>query len=67
MNGLDATKSIKAFLKEKNLQDVPIIGLTAHAGEGYRNQGIEAGMMKVMSKPINLNEFAKMIHHFSEY
>ena len=51
MDGLEATRRIR-----ENGNDIPVIGLTAHALEGDRDQCIEAGMDDYVPKPFSPNE-----------
>ncbi|MDQ1350943.1 MAG: Response regulator [Acidobacteriota bacterium] len=54
MDGLEATKEIR---KCKELEDIPIIALTAHAIKGDKERFLEAGMTDYISKPIDYKEF----------
>lgn len=54
MDGLEATKEIR---KCKEMKDVPIIALTAHAIKGDRERFLDAGMTDYISKPIDYKEF----------
>lgn len=64
MDGFEATACIRNF--EKESRNVPIIALTAHALEGYREKCMKAGMNEFLTKPIDstrlmaaLNSIAK--------
>ena len=48
MNGLDATRQIKAHQPE-----IPIIALTANAFDNDRQRALEAGCDDFLSKPVN--------------
>ncbi|HKL85169.1 MAG TPA: response regulator [Treponemataceae bacterium] len=54
MDGLETTKKIR---KLPGYRDVPIIALTANAGESYRLMYREAGMNDTLYKPIEFNAF----------
>ena len=56
MDGFDATRNIRAG--EPEGRRVPIVALTAHAVEDYRQQGIAAGMVDYATKPITLPRLA---------
>jgi PAS domain S-box-containing protein len=58
MDGVEATKQIRA---EKKLKQTPIIALTALAMHGDRERCLEAGMNDYMSKPVKLNELIEII------
>ncbi len=58
IDGLEATKRIRTI---KNLQQIPIIALTALAMTGDRERCLEAGMTDYMSKPIQMQKLAKML------
>jgi CheY-like chemotaxis protein len=51
MDGLETSRAIR--LKEETTgEHVPIIAMTAHAVDGYRNRCQEAGMDGYLTKPI---------------
>lgn len=56
MNGLEATKQIKAFRPR-----LPVIALTAHAQTGDRQRMINAGCDEYLAKPVKLQELNDMI------
>jgi PAS domain S-box-containing protein len=60
MNGLDATKHIRA---DAAISDIPIIGLTALAMSSDREECIAAGMNDHLSKPIQMQDLVKIIEH----
>ncbi len=51
MNGVEATRKIRALDSEKNA--IPIIAVTAHAMQGDRETSLAAGMNDYVSKPID--------------
>jgi signal transduction histidine kinase/ActR/RegA family two-component response regulator len=61
LNGYEATKIIREQLNSK----LPIIGLTAHAEETNRRQGMDAGMNGFIVKPINEELIFKTIYKFT--
>jgi PAS domain S-box-containing protein len=63
MGGIDATKKIR---EELGLTMLPIIALTAHAIEGDREKFIKAGMDDYISKPIQLNDFYKVLSKYEK-
>ncbi|MFN8412008.1 MAG: PAS domain S-box protein [Anaerolineales bacterium] len=58
MDGLDATKKIRTI---EGLQQTPIIALTALAMPGDREQCMAAGMNDYLSKPILMQDLAKVL------
>lgn len=58
MDGLDATRAIRAKELEGDLPAVPIIGLSANAMREDHDAGISAGMCDYLSKPINKAKLA---------
>jgi len=61
MNGYEATRQIREFNK-----DVVIIAQTAYGLSGDREKAIESGCNDYLSKPINREEFLKVMKaHFS--
>ena len=51
MDGLQATRAIRQ-IEEGTGEHVPIIAMTAHAVDGYRDRCREAGMDGYLTKPI---------------
>lgn len=52
MDGIEATRLIRAFEAEKDLPPCPIIAMTAHALEGDRVRILEAGLDDYVTKPL---------------
>lgn len=61
MSGLDATRAIRE-LEAANGGHTPIIGITAHALKGDREDCLAAGMDDYMSKPISPNKLTEKIN-----
>eukprot|EP01018_Ginkgo_biloba_P021059 Gb_14276 [translate_table: standard] len=61
LDGLQATKIIRANEKELGFTRKPIIGLTAHAIQGYKDKCIEAGMDAYTCKPFQLKQLIEII------
>lgn len=55
MDGFETTKRIRRGESGVANSQIPIIAMTAHAVEGYRNKCIEAGMNDYISKPIDID------------
>lgn len=56
MDGLETTAHIRRFEKDRKSY-TPIIALTAHAMKGDRERCLDAGMDKVINKPIDASRF----------
>ena len=65
MNGIEATKLIRAHETRHNLARIPIIAMTANAMQGDRELCLEAGMNDYLSKPINQAELAAKLRMFA--
>jgi PAS domain S-box-containing protein len=56
INGMEVTEIIRSGAAEGIDADIPIIGLTAYAGEEDRKRFLTAGMNKVVTKPFDAGE-----------
>ncbi|MCB1173703.1 MAG: response regulator [Leptospiraceae bacterium] len=56
MDGIEATRQIRALENEKSLTATPIIAMTAHAVTDIRDQALAAGMNGYITKPINVEQ-----------
>lgn len=62
MDGLEATKKIRSELAI----EIPIIALTANAIEGDKQICLNAGMSDYMSKPVRVDDLARMIEKWGK-
>ncbi|MEY2932536.1 MAG: hypothetical protein RL033_3285 [Pseudomonadota bacterium] len=53
MSGLDALRALRA---RSDLQHIPVIALTAAASERDRQQGMQAGFYRYLTKPVQVDE-----------
>ncbi|AXI99980.1 Response regulator receiver domain-containing protein [Cyclonatronum proteinivorum] len=58
MDGIEATRAIRAVEKERKLEPVPIIAITAGAFTGGKTRCLDAGMNAYLTKPID----TKLLH-----
>jgi len=65
MGGFEATGKIREFEAARGKR-TPIIAMTAHAIQGYREKCLEAGMDGYISKPIRIEVVKKTIEEFVE-
>jgi len=61
MDGFAATQAIRAWEAEQQLEPIPIIAVTAHALQGYREKCLENGMNDYVTKPIRKRILADTI------
>jgi CheY-like chemotaxis protein/HPt (histidine-containing phosphotransfer) domain-containing protein len=61
MDGFQATVEIR---KRENGSSIPIIALTAHAIEGYREKCLSFGMNDYLTKPLRREHLLRTIRHF---
>ena len=63
MDGFKATQKILSYANEKKLTPPMIYGLTGHVGKTYEEKCIEAGMKRMIKKPIGYNELLALVSH----
>ena len=61
LDGLEATRRIRAGEAGETNAKVPIVALTAHALQEDRAQCLEAGMDDYLSKPLHLDQLSKVL------
>ncbi|MCP5468825.1 MAG: response regulator [Deltaproteobacteria bacterium] len=66
MDGYTATAKIREIEKERGQSHVPIIALTAHALEEYRQKSFAAGMDDHLTKPIDYNKLKEKLLQWTE-
>jgi CheY-like chemotaxis protein len=52
MDGMEATRHIRAYETENHLTPVPIIAMTAHAMDGDAERIMTSGIDRVLTKPL---------------
>jgi signal transduction histidine kinase/CheY-like chemotaxis protein len=52
MDGLEATRAIRAWEERTHARPIPILALTAHAGEEESAKSLEAGCTSHLTKPV---------------
>ena len=61
LNGIEATKQIRAYEQEHGLKRIPIFAMTANVFDEDRRKCLEAGMDGHIPKPINMEQMKKEI------
>lgn len=61
IDGYEVTRRLKA---DKDLREIPVIALTAHAMKGDREKALSAGCNGYIPKPINVHELPGQIEAF---
>lgn len=64
MGGFEATAIIREMERLGEKQYCPILAMTAHAIQGYREKCLEAGMDGYISKPIVVQHLRETLHNF---
>jgi two-component system, cell cycle response regulator DivK len=59
LNGWDATRQIKG---DPDVKNVPVVGLTAHAMVGDRDQALQAGCDDYATKPVEFEKLIELIN-----
>ena len=60
-DGLTATRELR---RNPKYADLPIIGMTAHALEGDREKGIDAGMTEYLTKPVHKAQIHELVERW---
>lgn len=61
LDGWEATRSLRS---DQQFQSTPILALTAHAMIGDREQALEAGCNTYLAKPLDIDQFIKIIEPY---
>lgn len=61
IDGYEVTRRLK---NQPDLQDIPVIALTAHAMKGDREKALKAGCDGYITKPINIRELPNQVIDF---
>ena len=61
LDGVQTTKMILQLISQQILPRIPIFGLTAFTSSMDVDRCLEAGMSKVLGKPLNLGEFKEAL------
>lgn len=64
MDGIKATKAIRASNSLAVPPTIPIVAVTAHAMKGDRERFFEAGVDEYVAKPINVDEIIRVLNKF---
>ncbi len=61
MDGFESARRIRALEEQEERPRTPIIALTAHAVEGYRQACLDAGMDEYVTKPIQRQRMVELV------
>ncbi|MBA2652454.1 MAG: response regulator [Tatlockia sp.] len=64
ISGTELTAAIREWEREQNKKQIPIFGLTAHTLHESETCCLQAGMNRVLSKPIYLDEMQELVFQF---
>lgn len=64
ISGNELSRRIRAWETKEKKKPTPIVGLTAHALENVEKECLQSGMMKVLTKPLTINNMEALIDEF---
>jgi signal transduction histidine kinase/CheY-like chemotaxis protein len=65
MNGFEATRAIRKYQQENNLELTPIVAMTANAMMGDKERCIQSGMDDYLKKPVRKQEVEDILKKYS--
>lgn len=65
MDGIEATKRIRKKEAGAAIAKIPVVALTASAMQGDREKFLSAGMNDYLSKPIKIEDLARVLKNFA--
>lgn len=65
MDGLEATRHIRAHPDCSIRSEIPIVGVTAHTGKAANRQALDAGMDHCLAKPITAEVLKKALMQYA--
>jgi CheY-like chemotaxis protein len=64
MDGLEATRRLRQMQRNGGQPAVPIVALTAHAGDADHSACLAAGMDAVLTKPLSLDALREQLRRW---
>lgn len=61
MDGLQATEMIRDLETKRNWRRLPVLGLTAHAIQGYKETCLSHGMDGYLGKPFEIKQLLRQM------
>jgi len=65
MDGLEATRHIRALERQRNGLHIPVVALTANALDSDRQRCLEVGMDAFLAKPFKIEEVIELVSRFT--
>ena len=65
MNGIEATKHIRDGKAGQDNENIPVIAMTAHVLNEFKNDCLLAGMNDFVSKPVNFYQLGVILNNYS--
>lgn len=64
MNGFEASSSLKEMMREKKIEDFPIVAISAGNSESEQQMCHEAGMIDSLGKPITFQKLKDKLEQY---
>jgi two-component system, cell cycle response regulator DivK len=66
MPGIDGFAATRQILEQSETQSIPVIAVSAHLGQEWRDKAIAAGCLEFLAKPVDFKKLEALIERVSQ-